>query len=59
MYLTVIKLFSCFMTIHDNIMNKISFQVPYNNNNNFTQNVLFFQELLSLIYIYYRFIENC
>ena len=30
------------MAIHDNITNKISFQVPYNTNNIFTQNVLFF-----------------
>jgi len=30
------------MTIHYNIMNKISFQVPYNISNICTQNVLFF-----------------
>ena len=30
------------MTFHDNNINKISFQVPYNTNNIFTQNVLFF-----------------
>jgi hypothetical protein len=32
------------MAIHDKIMNEISFQVPYNTNNNFTQNLLFFSE---------------
>jgi hypothetical protein len=30
------------MTIHYNIMNTISFQVPYNTNNILTQNVLLF-----------------
>ncbi len=27
------------MTIHDNITNEISFQVPYNTNNKFRQNI--------------------
>ena len=38
------------MTIHDNIMNKISFQNPHDTNNIFTQKVLFFQEMPCILY---------
>jgi hypothetical protein len=44
------------MTIHDNIMNKISFQVPYNTNNIFTQNVFFSRNVIYDVFSIKRYI---